>query len=211
MNISKYVIGTFLTTLTGLTMIGTQARADLQFNSSSVVSNIFTYTLNFNNNIDAISGLPSQRLQVGDFATIYDLTGLNSATLDPAFASLFTLSVQPFGITPPGIIPGDDTTSNVTLTYTGPTVTADQSYTNILQVNSISTTLNPNGQYTSSTTKNSGISAGTKVGAIGNVTVPGIPRSGNPAATPEPGTFALFVTAGVSGSAFAFRRRRNRK
>ncbi|MCW3051103.1 MAG: sorting protein [Chthonomonadales bacterium] len=211
MNISTRMIGTFLTTLTGLTLLSAQAHADLQFNSSSIVGNIFTYSLNFNNNVDLGTGLPSQRLQAGNFATIYDITAFNSATLDPAFASLFTLTTQPFGITPPGIAPTEDDTINATLTYTGPTTTADQSFMNILQINSISTTTNPNGQYAGETTKNAGIAAGTNVGTIGFVTVPGFPTSGTPADTPEPGTLALFVTAGLSGSAFAFRRRRNRK
>ena len=197
--------GLLVATLGGLTIGATQARADLTFTNFSNVGSNYTYDLNFLNSIDAASGLPAQRLQAGNFATLYDIAGLNSATLNPAFASLFTLTQQNPGITPGGTAPADGALPNLTLTYNGATLTADQSFASILTVNSSFGTINPLGQYTGQTTKNAGVSAGTSVSSIGNVGVPGVN------ATPEPGSLALLVGASLSGSAFAFRRRRLRK
>ena len=210
MFLSTKVAGAFLTALAGLALLGTQARADLQFNSSNIVGGLFSYNLNFNNSIDLSTGSHAQRLQAGNFATIYDIQDFNGAVLDPAFASLFTLSTAPLGITPPGILPGDDTLTNVTLTYKGPTVTADQSFTNILQISTLSNTVSLNGQYAGATTINTGAAAGLPVGNIGTVAVPGISTSITPPETPEPGSIAFLVTAGVSGSAFFLRRRRRK-
>lgn len=202
--------GAFLMTLTGLTMLATQASADLQFNASSIVGNIFTYSLNFNNSMNTSSGLPAQRLEAGNFATIYEVGDFTSVALNPAFSSLFTLSTQPFGLTPPGILPGDDTPTNITLTYTGPTTTAEQSFSNILQLNALTTTVNTDGQYSGQTTINTGAAAGLPIGTIGSVAIPGIGGNATPVDTPEPGSMALLVTAGLSG-VFAYRRRRLRK
>lgn len=198
--------GLLITTLGGLTLLGTQARADLTFTNPAVLGNTYTYDLNFLNSIDLGTGQPAQRLQAGNFATLYDISGLTSFTLNPTFASIFTLTQQPFGTTPAGTGPTDTVLPNLTLTYTGATVTATQSFTSILTLNSTFTTVNPLGQYTAQTTKNAGLSAGTNVSSIGNVAVPGVD-----AATPEPGSFALLVGASLSGSAFAFHRRRKRK
>lgn len=199
---------TFIAALAGLTLLGGQARADLQFSAPSAAGNLFTYDVNFSNSIDSGSGLPSQRLENGNFLTLYDIAGLNSVTINPAYLSLFTVSQQMVGITPVGTGPTDNPAlPNVTLTYIGPTTTIDQSFTAALTVNSAFTTVNPLGQYTGQTTKNVGASAGTPVGAIGFVAVPGVD-----ATTPEPGSLALLAGAGLSGSLVALRRRnRNRK
>jgi len=187
-------------------LLGTQARADLTFTNPSVLGNTYTYDLNFLNSIDVGSGQPAQRLQSGNFATLYDISGLTSFTLNPAFAGIFTLTEQTPGITPGGTAPDDNPLPNLTLTYTGATVTADQSFTSILTLTSTFSTVNPLGQYTGQTTGNAGASAGSPIGSIGFVAVPGVD-----AATPEPGSFALLVGASLSGTAFAFRRRRHRK
>jgi len=198
--------GLFITTMGGLMVLGTQAHADLTFTNPAVLGNTYTYDLNFLNSIDAGSGQPAQRLQAGNFATLYDISGLTSFTLNPAFAGIFTLTQQNPGVTPGGTAPDDNPLPNLTLTYTGATVTADQSYTGVLTLTSTFSTVNPLGQYTGQTTLNTGASAGTPVGTIGFVAVPGVDIT-----TPEPGSFALLVGASLSGTAFAFRRRRNRK
>jgi len=198
--------GVLMTTLGALTLLGGQAHADLVFIANGASGGVFNYNLNFSTNVDAGTGLPAQRLQAGNFATIYDIFGFTGFTLNPADAGLFTVTSQNVGITPPGTAPGDNATlTNLTVTYQGGTLTADQSFANLLQVNSTFNTVNPNGQYTSSVTKNTGLDAGTAINSIGSVAVPGV------AATPEPGSVALFVGAGLSGSVFAFRRRRSRK
>ena len=209
MNISRksaLSLGMAMTTIGALTLVDAPAHADLVFNASTIVGSIYNYDLNFSDNIDVGTGLPAQRLVSGSFATLYDISGLNSATLNPAFASQFTLSQQNTGITPTGTAPTDNNgLPNVTLTYTGPTLTSDASFASILQVNSSFTTVNLNGQFTSQVTKNAGVDAGTPIASIlGRIAVPGT-------TTPEPGNLALLVGAGLSGSVFAFRRRRNRK
>lgn len=210
MFLSPKITGAFLMTLAGLAIIGTQARADLQFNASSIVGSVFTYDLNFNTTLDASTGLSSQRLQAGNYATIYDLEGFSSAAINPAYSSFFTLTTQEFGVTPGGTLPGDDTPMNVTLTYTGPTLASDQSFGSILSVTTTSNTINPSGQYASQVTINSGAANGLMIGNIGSVAVPGIPTNASPD-TPEPGSLAFVITAGLSGSVFAWRRRRVRK
>ncbi|MCW3097956.1 MAG: sorting protein [Chthonomonadaceae bacterium] len=190
-----------MTALGSLTLLGGQAHADLVFNANSIVAGVYNYNLNFSTSIDAGSGLPSQRLQATNYATIYDLGGFINASIDPAYTSLFTISTQPVGITPGGLGPTDTSLTNVTLTYTGATVTTDQSFTNILHVTSSALGVNPNGQFTSLVTQNAGVNAGTDIASIGSVAVPTV------SVTPEPGSVALFVGAGLTGSAFAFRRR----
>jgi hypothetical protein len=213
MAISRNISLSFRVLMAGvgfMTLAGAQARADLQFNAGAFGGGLFNYNLNFNNSIDAVTGLPTQRLQSGNFATIYDIANFGGATLDPAFTSLFTVSSQALGITPPGVLPGDGPATNVTVTYTGPTVTADQSFVNVLRINSNAAFLDPNGNYTSLTTKNSGLAAGTGVAAIGSVAVPSNSQTGL-AVTPEPGSMAMLAGAGLSGSVFFLKRRRNRK
>jgi hypothetical protein len=197
-------IGMLMTALGALTLSSLQARADLSFTAPGITGGVFTYALNFSTSTDAGTGLSAQRLENGNFATLYDIGGLNSATLNPTFSSLFVMTQQNTGITAAGTAPTDNSLPNITLRYIGPTQTTDQSFANILTINSTFTSVAPNGQYTGQTTKNSGIGAGTAVGAIGNVAVPGV------AATPEPGSLAMLVGAGLSGSAFMFKRRRRK-
>lgn len=193
--------------LGGLTLLSSQAHADLVFvaNPTLTGSGIFAYDLNFSTNVDIGTGQPSQRLVNGSYATIYDMAGFNSATLNGASANLFTLTTAPFGQTPAGIAPTDTALTNITLTYNGPTLTTDQSFADILTVNSSFTSVNTKGQFSSTVTKNTGVDAGTALATIGSVAVPGVT-----AATPEPGSMALLVGAALSGSVFAFRRRRRK-
>ncbi len=207
--------------LGGLTFLSSQAHADLVFvsNAGLTTGGTFAYDLNFSDNIDSGTGQPTQRLvnaanstggNTPSFATIYDVSGLNSAIVNPTYANLFTLTRQNIGVTPPGTAPTDDPAlPNITLTYTGPTVTSDVSFSDILTMNSSFTTTNPNGQFTSTVTKNTGASAGSSIASIGFIAIPGTISAA--AVTPEPGSMALLAGAGLSGSVFVLRRRRNRK
>jgi|GEM_PF-1969354 len=199
-----FYVGTFLTTLSALALLQTQAMADLTFVGTTVSGGTFVYDLNFSNSTDAVTGQPVQRLDTTSFATIYDISGLTSVTLNPVFSSLFVLSQQATGFTPAGITPIDTAVPNVTLRYIGANTTADASYAQILTVNSTFTSLNTKGQFSGVTTKNTGAAVGTPIGSIGQLAVPGVTATN----TPEPGSIALLVGAGLSGSMFAFRRRR---
>jgi hypothetical protein len=198
-------LGVLMTALGALTLGSLQARADLQFTAPNIAGNVFTYDLNFSTSIDGGTGTAAQRLVNGNFATLYDINGLTGATLNPIYNSLFVMTQQNTGVTAGGTAPTDNALPNITLRYIGSTTTTDQSFTNILTLTSSFSTVNPFGQYTAETTKNSGAAAGSIVGAIGNVAVPGV------SSTPEPGSMAMLVGAGLSGGAFMLKRRRNRK
>ena len=114
-----FYVGTFLTTLSALALLQTQAMADLTFVGTTVSGGTFVYDLNFSNSTDAVTGQPAQRLDTTSFATIYDISGLTSVTLNPVFPSLFVLSQQATGFTPAGITPIDTAVPNVTLRYIG--------------------------------------------------------------------------------------------
>jgi hypothetical protein len=175
----------FVTALGGLTLLGGQAHADLVLSLNSIVAGVYNYDLNFSTNTDAGSGLPAQRLQANNYATIYDLGGFINASVDSAYTA-----------------PTDTSLTNATLTYTGANVTTDQSFTNILHITSSALNTNPNGQFTSLVTENAGTNPGSEIDSIGFVAVPTV------SVTPEPGSVALLMGASLTGSAFAFRRRR---
>jgi hypothetical protein len=68
--------------------------------------------------------LPSgSLLQAGNYFTVYDFAGFVPGTVFSA--PNWTFLVQNVGITPPGLLPVDSsTTPNITWTYTGPTTAA---------------------------------------------------------------------------------------
>jgi hypothetical protein len=120
---------------------------------------------------------PIERLENGDFLTIYDIPGFVSAT-GPAN---FSVSTQNLGINGTGTTPADDPAlPNVTFTYTGPTVTVDTFFNGASIVSSFGLVGLDN--YTSETTR---VSDGSTIGHIGLVPVPAIP---------EPGTL-IFLSA----------------
>ena len=81
----------------------------------------FNYALIFNTGQSA-GGQPFERLEAGDFLTIYDIEGFVSA----AAPAGFSVSTQNVGITAFGTFPTDvPSVVNVTYTYTGSTQTAD--------------------------------------------------------------------------------------
>ena len=69
---------------------------------------------------------PVERLETGDFLTIYDIPGFLSATAPVSFS----LSTQNSGINGPGTAPNDDPAlPNVTFTYTGAPLGSDTVFT----------------------------------------------------------------------------------
>ena len=78
--------------------------------------NTFVYDINFLNATDTGSGQPSERLDGcgtscngtngnAAYATVYDLFGVTSITLAPGYSTMFVLTTQNTGITPPGVAP----------------------------------------------------------------------------------------------------------
>jgi len=154
------------------------ARADLQINldekASNTAAGIFVYDVTFNNS--TANGTPAQRLQSGNnptnFATLYDIQGFSSATLNSNFSTVFSLSTQAFGLTPDFVSPKDTALTNVSLTYIDGTRTADATFMSAFTITTTATGVNANGQYSSQVTKNTGTDAGTAVGSVGKVAVP---------------------------------------
>ena len=163
----------------------------------------FIYDVNFVTTIDGNTGLANDRF-VGDgstFGTLYDVIGLTSAVLNPVTAP-FTVTTQLIGRTPIGIAPTDSgTATNITLTYTGPTIspTTGMSFPLVLTVSSTVSGLNATGQYSGEDIKNAGGASGTFATNFGFVTVPA-------SAVPEPAT--LYAFAGGLGLILVGRIRR---
>ncbi len=106
--IKKICVG--LLALAGTALI---ARADIIASFDSIVPNGSNFQFNYTATVTG-----DQRVEMGDFFTIYDFNGLvpNSATMPPdwSFSSALT------GRTPPRVNPPDDPTiPNITFTYTG--------------------------------------------------------------------------------------------
>jgi hypothetical protein len=131
----------------------------------------------------------------GTFFTIYDVPGLESASVS---APGWFVSVQPLGSTPSTILPPDNPTiENVTFTYTGPLVTGLNFFSGF-EITSSDDGL-ASGIYTdqATLTSNSLTTQG-----LGTVMIPA-PGMGP---TPEPGSVVLAVT-GLLGLSAATRRR----
>lgn len=147
----------------------------------------FNYSLSF-----ATDSAGTERIESGDFVTIYDIAGFVSAA---AGAPDFTVSIQNSGVNAFGTAPTDNPAlPNVTFTYTGPTVSVDTTFAPFSIVSSLS--LQGGGLFTSETTRNSGGPAGTPIGAIGFTVVP----------VPEPATGLTILSIGGLGLTLLRRR-----
>lgn len=150
----------------------------------------FNYALVFATN----SGPSLERLDPGDFVTLYDIDSLVSASAPAGF----TVSTQNTGTNGFGTAPTDSPTlPNVTFTYTGPSVSVDSSFPGFTLVSSVSTSFT--GQFTSEDTSNAAGTSGQSIGQIGPVTLP------NGGGIPEPSSV---LGLGAFGVLSALRRRR---
>jgi len=148
----------------------------------------FNYNLSF-----ATDSAGTERIESGDFVTIYDIAGFVSAT---AGAANFTVSIQNSGVNAFGTAPTDNPAlPNVTFTYTGPAISVDTTFAPFSIVSSLSA--QGSGVFTSETTRNSGGPVGTPIGAIGSTTVP----------IPEPGSGLVLLAMAATQLAIARRRR----
>lgn len=151
-----------------------------------------------------------QALQTNNYFSLYDIAGFTG------FGSLptgFTGSSQLVGRTPGNVIPNDDPAiTNVTFTYSGPTLnynppTSERELGNFEIFSTVGTFSFDD--FTSQAVRNSGEARGSLVATIGNdaVAVPGDGNGGG-STVPEPATWAFMMT----GFAFlgASMRRRNK-
>src|SRR5688572_6169185 len=116
-------------------------------------------------------GAPVERLETGDFVTIYDIPGFVSATA-PAN---FSVSTQNLGVNAPGTAPNDDAAlTNVTFRFTGASpVGSDTVFPGANIVSSFGFVGSDN--FTSQTHR---FPDGSLVGHIGTVAVPAVPEPG---------------------------------
>ena len=150
----------------------------------------FNYALVF----ATTSTAPAERLDPGDFVTLYDVQGLVSATAPVGF----TVSTQNSGINGFGTLPTDSPAlPNVTFMYTGSSISVDTIFPGFSVVSTIGTT--GTGQFTSEDTSNAAGTSGQPIGQIGPVTLP------NGGGIPEPSSL---LGLGAFGVMSILRRRR---
>lgn len=172
-------------------VVGSAARASLipafTGTSPSGANTSFNYNIDFGT--IGSGATAEERLQEGNFITIYDIPGFVSATAGGGFS----VSVQNTGVTAAGTLPADDPAlPNITFRYVGPTVAADTIFPGFSIVSTFGDTSTDN--FTSEVIRNLGPTAGSIVSQIGLTTVP----------VPEPAAMGLLAAAG----ALALARRR---
>jgi len=169
------------------------ARADIIPSFDSIVPNGSNFQFNYTATVTA-----DQRVETGDFFTIYDFNGLvpNSATM-PANWSFSSALI---GVTPPRVNPPDDPTIlNITFTYTGTMPIVGPAPLGTFSAVSNFGQSHP-GYFAAEGTLNSN---GTKVDNVGVVPVP----------VPEISAFGQILeicALGIVGFAASSLRRRNR-
>ena len=124
----------------------------------------------------------TQRVETGDYFTIYDFPGLVTALAPPDWS----ISTQNLGITPL-VIPNDSAAlPNVTFTRTGGTIVGGPVDLGIFSL--VSTYTNPVFKMRNWAGRGTDIDSGFKNANLTNVKVPGTAPGG---VVPEPGTMAL--------------------
>jgi hypothetical protein len=144
---------------------------------------------------EALVGI-GQRVETGDFFTIYDFLGFVSGTNSQPEG--WTFSAQPFGVTPVGVVPPDTSTVNLTWTRTGGTVGTGEFPEELGEFSAVSTIGTFElGFFAGRGTKTTEPEEGTKVANTGQVPVP----------VPLPAA-ALMFPLGAVVAGLAYRRMR---
>lgn len=165
--------------------------------SSTPLSGIFAYNLNFATGTDPSTSQPASRLVSGNFLTLYDIPGIVSAIAPAGWG----FTIQNIGVTAAGTAPTDNVNSNVTFTYNGANVTTDTSYMGFTITSSTARSV-ASYNYTGQDIKNAGSNAGSSIGFIGFVDTPI-----NTSAIPEPATVGL-IGVSLFGLGMGLRRKR---
>jgi hypothetical protein len=156
---------------------------------------------------------PTPAGATGSFLTIYDIPNISMVAVNPIFASIFRVSTQALGLTSqqPAGAPPNPTDSpaltNVTLIYTGPTITSitGATFADVLTITtSAPAGVNPNGVQTNQVGSFTGtaLPPNTPITAQGPV---GIPGAG---AVPEPASVVMMSFGGLGVGALALFYRR---
>jgi hypothetical protein len=140
-------------------------RADIIPTNLSEVPEGTNFRWNYNTNVTV-----EQRVEPGDFFTIYDFGALIPfSNLQPAN---WVFSTALVGITPAGVLPNDDpNVMNITWTYMGTTPINGSAFLGLFSVLSTTNQMRTD-NFAAQGTRNTGPQAGTKVSNIGLVGVP---------------------------------------
>jgi len=168
----------------GLALLGSAAliaRGDIIPTLDSVTGSSPTFTWNYTANVTV-----DQTVNTGDFFTIYDFSSIMPTTTSQPAGWAFSTALigQTAALTNPTDNPN---LWNLTWTYSGSAIPGSAALGTFSAVTS--TDQLKTGQFTAQATRNSGPEAGSKVGNVGNVTVP-VPESS-----------ALFPLIGVCAAA----------
>jgi len=210
MKISRLVLRTVA--LAGLAIVGAGA-ANAQGITVSFIGPVTGAPGDFSYNYQFFLQ-PQTKVQAGDVITFYDFNGLltgggHAPSFVGSLGATYSITTPLLGIDPPGTakLAGDDPTlPNVSLTYTGPTISNLGNVSQGLGTVTIQSTNGPNvgGDFTPYAASSTNTANNSPAGNQSFVTGPN-----TPVVTPEPGTWALLVGMGISGGVFA--RRRNRR
>ena len=166
-------------------------------------SNTFVYNLNF-----TTSATLPEFLMAGNFLTLYDFGAGVTTPGQVVVSPSITVTVQPFGVTPPGglVNPTDTAVNNITFTYNGPSLASDVTF--VATINTVggpffSTRV---GQYTA--IDSIALPGGNQ--QIGAVRLPSatLVPGGSPVLVPEPSSVVLFGLGGLAMVGAARRRPR---
>jgi hypothetical protein len=178
-----------------LVMGSTSARAGLTTSFAGMTSTPTTATFNYSLSFTIANFNGSDQLTTGNYLTLYDLTA-NLADFASFSTSPFTASESLLGTTPSFASPkppDDPNLFNLTLTYNGPTLTADTNF-------NISFTLN--GQYTTAVRDYSSLNVYIpNSGGTGQTATVGAVQTPMASALPEPSSLVLLGIAGLTGLA----------
>jgi len=144
-----------------------------------------------------------QRVEAGDYFTIYDIPGFAGGVVMPAN---WTFSTQNVGVTPGNVLPNDNPNLvNITFTYLNGPIVGGPTNLGIFSFLSTESGLGVD-QFVGRGTNNTDdpFLNGTKNGNIGNIVVPAPAQ-----AVPEPGSLALALPGLLPMAGLLLRRRKS--